>query len=146
MLPFFLINLYYAKRKQEHAFWNDVAAIIVFCVAGLVSFYVGRGTLTIEAFELAAFCFLFFLGSTFYVKTMIREKKNPMYKWLSWGYHGILMIALVVIGRPLFVLAYVPSVVRAVYLYGKSLPIMKLGILEIANAAYFLIAMIVLYS
>jgi hypothetical protein len=77
---------------------------------------------------------------------MIREKKNPMYKWLSWGYHGILMIALVVIGYPLFVLAYMPSVVRAVYLYGKSLPIMKLGILEIANAAYFLIAMIVLYS
>ncbi|MGG1761333.1 YwiC-like family protein [Parageobacillus toebii] len=146
MLPFFLINLSYAKRKQERAFWNDVAAIIVFCVAGLASFYVGHGELTIEAFELAAFCFLFFLGSTFYVKTMIREKKNPMYKWLSWGYHGILMIALVVIGYPLFVLAYVPSVVRAVYLYGKSLPIMKLGILEIANAAYFLIAMIVLYS
>ncbi|MBY6269246.1 MAG: hypothetical protein CW344_13550, partial [Parageobacillus thermoglucosidasius] len=84
--------------------------------------------------------------STFYVKTMIREKKNPIYKWLSWGYHGLLIIGLVAIGYPLFVLAYVPSVVRAVYLYGKSLPIMKLGILEVANAIYFFIAMVVLYS
>jgi hypothetical protein len=146
MVPFFLINLYYSKRKQERAFWNDVAAIAIFCIGGLASFYVGRGMLTIQAFELAAFCLLFFLGSTFYVKTMIREKRNPMYKWLSWGYHAILIVGLVAIGYPLLVLAYVPSVVRAVYLYGKSLPIMKLGILEIANAAYFLLAMIVLYS
>ncbi|SFA43160.1 YwiC-like protein [Parageobacillus thermantarcticus] len=146
MIPLFLINIYYTKRKQERAFWNDVAAIAAFCIGGLASFYIGRGTLTVQALEIAAFCFLFFLGSTFYVKTMIREKKNPMYKWLSWGYHGLLMIALVVIGYPLLVLAYVPSVVRAVYLYGKSLPIMKIGILEFANAIYFLVAMVVLYS
>jgi hypothetical protein len=146
MVPFFLINLYYSKRKQERAFWNDVAAIAIFCIGGLASFYVGRGMLTIRALEVAAFCLLFFLGSTFYVKTMIREKKNPVYKWLSWGYHAFLIAGLAAIGYPILVLAYVPSVVRAVYLYGKSLPIMKLGILEIANAAYFLIAMIVLYS
>ncbi|MED4903138.1 YwiC-like family protein [Parageobacillus thermoglucosidasius] len=146
MVPLFLVNIYYTKRKQERAFWNDVAAIAVFCIGGLASFYIGRGALTVQALELVIFCFLFFLGSTFYVKTMIREKKNPIYKWLSWGYHGLLIIGLVAIGYPLFVLAYVPSVVRAVYLYGKSLPIMKLGILEVANAIYFFIAMVVLYS
>lgn len=146
MIPFFLVNLYYAKRKQERAFWNDVAAIAAFCVGGLASYYVGRRELTTQAFEPAVFCFLFFLGSTFYVKTMIREKKNQMYKWLSWGYHGVLIVGLIVLGYPLFALAYVPSVVRAVYLYGKALPIMKLGILEIANSVYFLIAMVVLYS
>ena len=123
-----------------------VAAIGAFCIGGLGAFYVGRGELTLEAFELAVFSFLFFIGSTFYVKTMIREKKNERYKWLSWGYHALLVAGLIATGETFAVLAYAPSVVRAVYLYGKALPIMKLGILEIANAAYFFIAMIVLYS
>ncbi|WJQ13339.1 YwiC-like family protein [Geobacillus stearothermophilus] len=146
MVPFFLVNTYYSKKKNDRAFWNDAAAIAAFCIGGLGAFYVGRGELTVEAFELAAFSFLFFIGSTFYVKTMIREKKNERYKWLSWGYHALLIVGLIAIGEPFAVLAYAPSVIRAVYLYGKSLPIMKLGILEIANAAYFFIAMIVLYS
>ena len=146
MTPFFLVNTYYSKKKNERAFWNDAAAIAAFCVGGLAAFYAGRGELTLEAFELALFSFLFFIGSTFYVKTMIREKKNERYKWLSWGYHALLIVGLIAIGEPFAVLAYAPSVIRAVYLYGKSLPIMKLGMLEIANAAYFFIAMIVLYS
>ncbi|MED5046381.1 YwiC-like family protein, partial [Geobacillus stearothermophilus] len=146
MMPFFLVNTYYSKKKNERAFWNDAAAIAAFCIGGLAAFYAGRGELTVEAFELAAFSFLFFIGSTFYVKTMIREKKNERYKWLSWGYHALLIVGLIAIGESFAVLAYAPSVIRAVYLYGKSLPIMKLGMLEIANAAYFFIAMIVLYS
>ncbi|RXS91934.1 YwiC-like family protein [Geobacillus sp. PK12] len=146
MIPFFLVNTYYSKKKNERAFWNDAAAIAAFCIGGLAAFYAGRGALTIKAFELALFSFLFFIGSTFYVKTMIREKKNERYKWLSWGYHALLIVGLIAIGEPFAVLAYAPSVIRAVYLYGKSLPIMKLGMLEIANAAYFFIAMIVLYS
>lgn len=146
MIPFFLVNTYYSRKKNERAFWNDVAAIGAFCIGGLGAFYVGRGELTLEAFELAVFSFLFFIGSTFYVKTMIREKKNERYKWLSWGYHALLVACLIATGETFAVLAYAPSVVRAVYLYGKALPIMKLGILEIANAAYFFIAMIVLYS
>ena len=73
---------------------------------------------------------------------MIREKKNPMYKWVSWGYHLLLVVGLIIAGYPLFALAYVPSVVRALYLYGKSISTMKVGVLEIANAVYFGLAML----
>jgi hypothetical protein len=141
MVPFFLTNLYYAKKKNERAFFNDVAAIAAFCIGGLASFYVGRGELTIQAFEIYIFCFLFFIGSTFYVKTMIREKKNPVYKWVSWGYHLLLIVGLVIVGRPWLALAYAPSVIRALYLYGKSISTMKLGVLEIANSVYFFLVM-----
>ncbi|QPA31706.1 YwiC-like family protein [Thermaerobacillus caldiproteolyticus] len=146
MVPFFLMNLYYAKKKNERAFFNDVAAIAAFCIGGLASFYVGRGALTIQAFELSLFSFLFFIGSTFYVKTMIREKKNSIYKWGSWIYHFLLIVVLVMIGYPLFALAYVPSVIRAISLYGKSLSVTKVGILEIANSAYFLLVMLIFLS
>lgn len=142
MVPFFFVNLYYAKKKDERALLNDVAAIASFCIGGLASFYIGRGELTTQAFELYMFCFVFFIGSTFYVKTMIREKKNPMYKWVSWGYHLLLVVGLIIAGYPLFALAYVPSVVRALYLYGKSISTMKVGVLEIANAVYFGLAML----
>lgn len=141
MIPFFLINLYYAKKKKERAFINDVAAILSFCIGGIASFYLGRGELTEEAFILSIFCLLFFVGSTFYVKTMIREKKNPLYKWLSWGYHLLLVIGLIILGFPALAIAYGPSVLRAFYFYGKTMSIMKVGIFESINALYFLIMM-----
>jgi hypothetical protein len=145
MIPFFIINIYYARKKKERDFVNDVAAITSFCIGGLASFYIGNGQLNINALELFMFCFLFFIGSTFYVKTMIREKNNPVYKWLSWGYHVLLIIGLIYAHYPLFVLAYIPSVIRAFYLYGKSLPIKKIGVSEFVNAVYFFTAMIFLF-
>jgi hypothetical protein len=141
MIPFFLINLYYAKKKNDRAFLNDIAAIAAFCIGGLASFYIGQGKLNITALEIYSFCFLFFIGSAFYVKTMIREKKNSMYKWASWGYHLLLIAGLVISDYPLLIIAFVPSVIRALYLYGKPLSVMKVGVLEIVNSAYFLLAM-----
>ncbi|RAK17016.1 YwiC-like protein [Anoxybacillus vitaminiphilus] len=141
MLPFFFINLYYAKKKNDRALLNDMAAIAAFGVGGLASFYIGQGRLNMTAWEIYMFCFLFFIGSTFYVKTMIREKKNAIYKWTSWGYHLLLIIGLVIVGYPLLAIAYAPSVIRALYLYGKSLSVMKVGVLEIVNSAYFLLVM-----
>ncbi|MCL6585281.1 MAG: YwiC-like family protein [Anoxybacillus sp.] len=146
MIPFFFINLYFAKKKDERALANDVAAIASFGIGGLASFYIGRGALTVQAWELYMFCFLFFIGSTFYVKTMIREKKNLMYKWISWTYHLLLIAILMLLGYPWVALAYVPSVVRAIYLYGKSVSATKVGVLEIANAVYFGLAMLVLLT
>lgn len=144
MIPFFLINLYYAKKKNERAFLNDVAAISSFCIGALASYFVRSGELTFDAFLISIFCFLFFIGSTFYVKTMIREKKNEMFKWLSWGYHVLLVVGLMMAGYSLFTILYVPSVVRAVYLYRKKMTIMKVGMLETVNAVYFCVAMLFL--
>jgi hypothetical protein len=141
MMPFFLINIYYAKKKNDRAFLNDLAAIAAFGIGGLASFYIGQGNLNATAWEIYIFCLLFFVGSAFYVKTMIREKKNTMYKWASWGYHLLLIAGLVISGYPLLIIAFVPSVIRAMYLYGKSLSVMKIGVLEIVNSAYFLLAM-----
>lgn len=146
MIPFFFINVYFAKKKKDRAFMNDVAAIAVFCIGGLVSFYLGKGELTITAFKLYTSCLLFFIGSTFYVKTMIREKKNIRFKWYSWGYHVVLIIFLIFSGYAILTLAYIPSVIRAFFLYGHSLPIKTIGVLEIINAVYFFIAMLALYS
>ena len=37
MIPLFIVNMYYA-RQNERALLNDICAIIVFCIGGLISY------------------------------------------------------------------------------------------------------------
>ncbi len=74
MIPLFIVNMYYARQKNERALLNDICAIIVFCIGGLVSYYFSMKLIDKTALFIAIISFLYFLGSTFYVKTMIREK------------------------------------------------------------------------
>ncbi|AHK39359.1 ywiC-like family protein [Bacillus anthracis] len=138
MIPFFIVNMYYARQKNERALRNDISAIIVFCIGGLVSYYFSMKLIDKTALFIALISFLYFLGSTFYVKTMIREKNNPKYRFISWGYHILLMIIVFAI-NPWCSLIFIPSVIRAIILYGKKISIIKVGILEIVNSVYFLI-------
>jgi len=69
---------------------------------------------------------------------MIREKNNPKYRLISWGYHIVLTVIVFAID-PLCSLIFVPSVIRAIILYGKKISILKVGVLEIVNSVYFLI-------
>lgn len=138
MIPLFIVNMYYARQKNERALLNDICAIIVFCIGGLISYSFSMKQIDHTAIFIALISFLYFLGSTFYVKTMIREKNNPKYRLISWGYHIVLTIIIFVI-NPWCSLIFIPSVIRAIVLYGKKISIIKVGILEIANSVYFLI-------
>lgn len=84
MIPLFIVNMYYARQKNERALLNDICAIIVFCIGGLISYYFSMKQIDHTALFIALISFLYFLGSTFYVKTMIREKNNPKYRLISW--------------------------------------------------------------
>lgn len=140
MIPFFLLNIYFVKTKNERALANDLFAISVFCIGGLASFYVSTGSLTVEGWNIALLSFLCFAGSTFFIKSMIREKKNTRFKWWSWGYHTFVILLLLLWKESwVWTLPYVPSLIRAIFLHGKKLTIMQLGIIEIVNSAVFLL-------
>jgi len=140
MIPFFIINAYYTSKNQDRAFINDMSAIFAFSIAGLASSYLGRGVVTFEPFTFTFITsILFFLGCTFYVKSMIREKKNTKFKWISWTYHLLLVAAWLVFGFWIIALAYIPSLLRAVLFYGKKLSPKQIGIFEIINSAFFFI-------
>ncbi|WP_215112480.1 MULTISPECIES: YwiC-like family protein [unclassified Exiguobacterium] len=138
MIPFGLVNAYFAKIKDERNVWNDVSAVTSFCIGGMASYYLGARTLDATMVWVFVLPYLYFLGSIFFVKTMIREKKSVSYRNLSWGYHGLLVAVFIVLGYPLLTLAYAPSLIRAVVFYGKKIPIMKIGIVEIANSVFVL--------
>ncbi|AZU61238.1 YwiC-like family protein [Neobacillus mesonae] len=142
MIPFFIINAYYTSINRDRAFMNDISAICAFSIAGLASSYFGAGGITIETLIFSFLSsILFFIGCTFYVKTMIREKKNSQFKWVSWVYHSLLVLSWLVFGLWIVVLAYIPSLVRAIIFYGKKLSPKEIGIYEIVNSAIFFILM-----
>ncbi|MBO0961221.1 YwiC-like family protein [Neobacillus sp. MM2021_6] len=140
MIPFFTINAYYTSRNQDRAFMNDISAILVFSIAGLASSFLGQGVIGFETI-ISPFLtsVLFFIGCTFYVKSMIREKKNTTFKWISWIYHLLLVIAWIASGFWIAAIAYIPSLFRAIIFYGKKLSPKQIGIYEIINSAIFFI-------
>jgi len=141
-IPCFIVNMYYAKTKNERSLINDIVAICNFCIGGLASYYFGTGTLDSTAWVLFLYNFLFFAGTTFYVKTMIREKSNIRYKYISWVYHIIIVVVFLAMGYYMIALAYIPSLIRAMVLYGRKLAVMKIGIIEIVNAILFFIVLL----
>lgn len=135
MLPFGAINLYFASKRNERHLLNDFSAITIFSIAGLLSYFIGEGQFDTKMIYIFLISFLYFVGTTFYVKTMIREKKNIKYKYISFSYHLIgLILAFIV--HPLIGVAFIPSLMRAVVFYGKQMKPMKIGIAEIANAVF----------
>ena len=138
MIPFGLVNAYFAKIKDERNVWNDVSAVTSFCIGGMASYYLGARVLDETMMWMFVLPYLYFLGSIFFVKTMIREKKSLFYRNVSWGYHFLLVAIFIAFGYPVLALAYAPSLVRAVAFYGKKIPIMKIGIVEIANSVFVL--------
>jgi hypothetical protein len=143
MIPFFLINAYFSAKNKERALLNDLSAIVVFSIAGLASSYLPNSDINENAILVFASSILFFTGSTFYVKTMIREKKNSQFKWISWTYHLLVPVLWFSAGEIIVAVAAVPSLIRAVAFYGKPLSVMKVGIYEIVNAVLFFIIMLI---
>jgi len=143
MIPLFIINAYYSKQKDDRALLNDISAIFSFSIAGLASGYLAINTINHATLLIFIASVLFFIGTTFHVKTIIRERKNIIYKRISWLYHIIVPIIWLVLGYWIIALAFIPSLLRALYFYGKPLKMMQSGVIEIVNAAIFFVLMII---
>jgi len=139
MVPFFLVNVYFARKNRERSFLNDLSAVGVFGVGGLASYFLGIGQLDLRATTIWFLTMLFFIGSIFFVKTMIREKENITFRRISWGYHFLLIAAFFSAGVSWLSLAFLPSTIRAIVFYKKPLSMIHVGIIEIVNSVFFLV-------
>ena len=132
-----LINIWHAKRKSERAMVNDLSAILIFSIGGAAAYLLGGGGWDRTMAAVVLFSFLHFTGSTFFVKSVFRERATK--RWITYAriYHGLLLIIPWVVGYPILIFPYIFSAARTFTYAGKLLRPWKVGIIEIVGALQF---------
>lgn len=145
LLPVFFINAYYAKRRMERRLLNDFFAVSGLSAGGWIAYVAGAGRWDETAWWIGGFYILFFMGSVFFVKTLIREKNNRSFRWASWGYHALVVAFVLMIDLAGAALAFVPSFLRAVLFYGRPLRPKQTGMIETVNSLVFAGCLLILF-
>lgn len=130
LLAVFAANLYFIRSKNERAWLNDLLGVVAAVVMGLVSLWLGAGELPGRSVQVIVAVGVYFAGTVWYVKTMIREKGKSGWLLLSKSWHLAYTIV-AAMALPWFVLNALPAVIRAWTLPGRPLTPKQVGYIEI---------------
>ena len=137
MFPFVLVSIYYTKKKDERNLLNDLAGIAIFALAGMGSYYFLTALLTKNLVGTIV-SKLIFIGTTLYVKSMMRERKNPLYLKASIIFHVLCVLGCLFTQQYVLSFAFfVPALIRAIYLPTKKLSVKQVGLIEFGTSAIF---------
>jgi hypothetical protein len=138
----FAANAWYAGRRRERALANDLAAVLQSClIVPVVATVAGKPpTAVLPAFVL---CLAYFAGTVLYVKTMIRERGNAVYRWWSAGYHLVAAGAAAWVS-PWAGLLFGWLLARAVVLPSRGWSPKRVGLVEMANCVLLLVCVALL--
>ena len=139
LIGLLLVNIWHVKHKAERSLTNDLCAMLVFSLGGAAAYLMGNGKWDYGMAIVVLFSFLHFTGSTFFVKSVFRERINPRWVPLTRLVHMALPLIPAAVGYPWMGLAYVYSAARAFRYAGQTLRPMKVGIIEIIGAVQFLL-------
>lgn len=139
MLPFVLVNIHYIKQKDERNLLNDLAGIAIFALAGMGAYYFPERTFDMKICWVALYPSLFFIGTTIYVKSMMRERKNRKYLRASILFHSFLVAYFVGTGQFYLASAFFIGWFRAIYLPHKKLSVKQIGLTEFLITAIFFV-------
>lgn len=139
LLPLALVQIHYTKQKDERNLLNDIAGILTFGIIGMATAY-----LTDSGYHWPILLHptLFFIATTFYVKSVARERKNPRYRQLSYGSHSLLGLGYLAAGMYGVAFAYLCGLIRAVVVPKKNLNIKQVGMLEFVIILIFFVALV----
>jgi len=144
-VPMLLVNAWYSARNRERALANDFAAVIQFSLIVYVAYAAGGGSDWRMAGELFLLSVLYYAGTVFYVKTMIRERHNPLYYRASVAYHAAALAVSAFLFPPLMLAPFAVLFVRAVWSPKAGLAIRQTGMLEFAYSALMVTAFLLAY-
>lgn len=118
---------------------NDIAGIVTFGVIGMAS-----GYLVSSEYDWAILIHptLFFIATTFYVKSMVRERRNPLFMELSLGLHLLLAVIYWFLGDKWLYFAYLIGFIRAALVPSFGLNVKQIGMLEFVTVFIFFICLI----
>lgn len=130
------IGLWASAHRNERALIAGVATLAGSALMTVVAYDAGTGIDLHRAWLLALAQFLYFGGTVFYVKTIIRERENLGFYWLSVGYHFVSLLIIIAVfglsthGIPLAAV-YFALLVRAAVVPKFNVTPKQIGIAEI---------------
>lgn len=132
-LPGFLVNVVYARRHDDRSLVNGLVSVVQACLGVPLANAVGADPDWPVAWRLFALALLYFAGTVFFVKTMIRERESAGYYWASIGYHtGALVLAGLL--SPWLLVPFALYLARAVVLPRRPMRPAQVGAVEIVNS------------
>jgi hypothetical protein len=137
------VNVVFARVGRERSLVNGLASVVQACLMALVvpvaAGFSLAGDASLGGTTWRAFwvCLLYFGGTVPYVKTMIRERGDRGYHIASVTYHAVAAVLATVVS-PWFAAPFGWFLVRAVVLPWRRLPIMTVGLIEVANSVVVL--------
>jgi hypothetical protein len=136
--PLLMINLYFAKKKKERLFLNDLSAIIALSSVSMFIVHVGYGYFHWSGVKIWLLSVVYFIGTVFYVKSFIREKGNRLFKKQGYVYHSLIVLLPMLFGFWWISAIFLPSSLK----YWLTPPKMKIrpiviGIVEIVGSVVF---------
>ncbi|AFU19330.1 YwiC-like family protein [Actinobacillus suis] len=139
ILPLAAIQIYYAKQRDERNLLNDIAGYLTFGVIGMASFYLTTEQIN---WDILIHPTLFFIGATLYVKSMVRERKNPLYMELSIGFHLLFSLVYLMLGNLLLFAVYLIALARAIVVPSFGWNVKQVGMFEFPVILIFMIGLI----
>lgn len=124
------IGLIASARRDERSLWSGLATSIGSSLMVLVAYDAGGGTDWVRAWLLTGILAAYFAGTVLYVKTMIRERGDERYHWLSALAHAAATVAMTWVD-PWLVLVFALLTIRAAVLPAHRLSPKVVGIGEV---------------
>lgn len=131
------IRAWYAARRDERAIVNDLVAATQACLVVPIAAEAGGAPLG-TGWLAAGVLFAYFAGTSFYVKTMIREQGSLRWRRRSVLVHAVAALAAWLVAWPVGAL-FTWFLVRAVVLPHHRLAPRTVGLLEVANSVALLL-------
>jgi hypothetical protein len=86
------VGLWAAAHRRDRALLSGLATTAGSALMTVVAYDAGTGSDLRRAWLLALVQFLYFAGTVFYVKTVIRERDNPGFRVLSGVFHALALV------------------------------------------------------
>lgn len=124
------VGLWASWKRDDRSLLSGLSTSAGSCLMTLVAHDAGGGTDLTRAWVLTGILAAYFAGTVLYVKTMIRERDEPAYHWLSMMGHAGATLAMVLVSGWL-VLVFAVLTIRAAIVPAYRLTPRTVGIGEI---------------
>jgi len=102
LAPLLAIGLWCSWTRRDRSLLNDGVTLLAGCAMTVVAWRLGSFPFDAPApaWTWAGVLWVYFFGTALYVRTMIRERGNPMMLRVSIGYHAVAALVCLALGLP----------------------------------------------